>query len=380
MLSSVAYNEAGMLLYIALAIAWIQQGFANANHRLLSFALAGAMAGFACGVKYTAVPVAAVLFLLILFFPRRLFGCDLRAGTILAGCATFALAAALIFSPWLLRNWRWTGNPVFPEAMTLFGRGHFTAEQQARWERAHSPTEQQRPLAKRFSAFAREILGDQRYGYILLPAVLIVLFITRWNPAKAIAVATLLALIIFWICFTHLQSRFFILAVPLAAIILAQAPRDRTARMIQTALLVCLIITGCFLTHVLLYNELDRIPDFRRIIGHEDLSDFLARPARDRVQAKSNIVLVGDARAFLYPLPSSHMHYRTIFDMTGIDPTSKDKIINAWLGPDAARLRKECTIIVDQDEMDRLISTYVLGRPWSPEPEPRVLLVIPPNQ
>ena len=66
--------------------------------------------------------------------------------------------------------------------------------------------------------------------------------------------------------------------------------------------------------------------------------------------------------------------------MTNLDPGSSEKLIDAWLGPDAARLRKECTIIVDQDELDRLISTYVLGRPWAAEPEaPRPPVIIPPR-
>ena len=337
------------------------------------------MAGFACGVKYTAVPIAVVLFLLILFFPRRFFKSDVRAATILTGSATFAIATALAFSPWLLRNWRWTGNPVFPEAMNVFGRGHFTAEQQARWERAHSPTANQRPLTTRIAAFGREVLFDKRYGYILLPALLIALLTTRWSPGGAIAAAALLALTIFWIGFTHLQSRFFILALPFCAILLAQAPRDQTARLIQASLAVCLMIVGCFLTHLLLYTELERIPDFRRVIGHPDLSAFLTRLERDRVQAGSDIALVGDAKAFLYTLPSSHLHYRTIFDVAGLDATSNQKIIDAWLGPDAARLKKKCYIIVDQDELNRMLSTYVLGRPWSPQPEPRLPIVIPPQ-
>src|SRR5882762_2471979 len=83
MLGSVAYNECGLILYITLAIGWIARGLGNSNQRQYSFALAGAMAGLACGVKYTAVPIAAVLFVLVLFFPRRLFRSEVRAATIL---------------------------------------------------------------------------------------------------------------------------------------------------------------------------------------------------------------------------------------------------------------------------------------------------------
>ena len=66
--------------------------------------------------------------------------------------------------------------------------------------------------------------------------------------------------------------------------------------------------------------------------------------------------------------------------MGDVDPGSSLKIIDAWLGPDAARLRKEWTIIVDQDELDRMLTTYVLGRPWTPQSEQRLPVVIPPQR
>ncbi len=223
------------------------------------------------------------------------------------------------------------------------------------------------------------MLSDQRYAFLFVPFVILAFFTTRWSPAGAIAAAALLALIVFWIGFTHLQSRFFILALPLGAIVLAQAPRDQTARLVQTGLSVCMILTGCFLCHRVLYEELERIPDFRRVIGHQDLSAFLPRLVRDRIVARANIVLVGDARAFFYTLPSAKLRYRTIFDVADVDPTSDQKIIDAWLGPDAAQARKEWTIIIDRDELERMLYTYVLGRPWSPQSEPRLPVVIPPQ-
>jgi hypothetical protein len=305
----------------------------------------------------------------------------LSAGRLLGGCAAFALATALTFSPWLARNWRWAANPVFPEAMNLLGRGHFTPEQQSRWERAHSPTAAQRPAGRRLLAFGREVLGDSRYAFILVPAALIALFTSRWKATGIIAASTLGALTIFWIALTHLQSRFFIVGLPLCAILLAQVPRDSTARLIQTSLAVILIITGCILTHARLYNELERVGDYRRIIGHPDPSKFLPRLVHDRVQARANLALVGDAQAFLYTLPSSHLHYRTIFDVAELDPSSNQKMIEAWLGPDAKQLRQDCTIVVDQDELERLVYTYILGRPWQPLPEPefRLPIIVPPG-
>jgi hypothetical protein len=59
MLSSVAYNEAGMVLYIALAIAWIVHDWSS-HHAPLSFALSGLDGGLACSEIYSRAIVVAV--------------------------------------------------------------------------------------------------------------------------------------------------------------------------------------------------------------------------------------------------------------------------------------------------------------------------------
>ena len=50
--------------------------------------------------------------------------------------AVFVVCGVVVFSPWLIRNYVWARNPVFPEGMSVLGRGHFSAEQVARWEAA----------------------------------------------------------------------------------------------------------------------------------------------------------------------------------------------------------------------------------------------------
>src|SRR5205823_4382600 len=55
-LGAVAYDEGGFLLYSALAIGWALRAAAADRDCYRQFALAGAMAGFACGAKLTAVP------------------------------------------------------------------------------------------------------------------------------------------------------------------------------------------------------------------------------------------------------------------------------------------------------------------------------------
>lgn len=81
-------------------------------------AAAGAFAGFAAGVKFhglalmAAVCVAAAL--AAAFAPQK------RLHR-LRGCVVAALAAAVLACPWYIRNYIWTGNPVFPAKREVFG-------------------------------------------------------------------------------------------------------------------------------------------------------------------------------------------------------------------------------------------------------------------
>lgn len=71
--------------------------------------LAGALAGFALGVKYSVLWLALGLGVPVLWWGRR---DGLRA---LAGYGVvYGLAALAVFAPWLIRNAAWYGNPVYP--------------------------------------------------------------------------------------------------------------------------------------------------------------------------------------------------------------------------------------------------------------------------
>lgn len=77
-------------------------------------ALSGAYCGFALGIKYTAVPPACLLCLVLVAVIWNRGG-EIRR--VVASAATFAGMAFLVASPWALRDLLATGDPVFP----LFG-------------------------------------------------------------------------------------------------------------------------------------------------------------------------------------------------------------------------------------------------------------------
>jgi len=153
MLASIAYNESALLLYESLAAAWFIRALRLGSNSIRDMAIAGLMAGFAAGVKYTAAPLALIV------FPLAGAGAALirrerpSLRSTFAGASVAVLAGLLSFSPWLIRNTIWTGNPVFPLAMRQLGRAHFTPEQVERFERAHRALENQKSISARLRAF-----------------------------------------------------------------------------------------------------------------------------------------------------------------------------------------------------------------------------------
>jgi hypothetical protein len=446
---SIAYNEGGFLLFGTLATGWAMLAVASPARRLGRFPVAGLMAGFACGCKLTAVPEVllavgglAVLGILL----NRKAGADteiaeegphfnvlknIGMGTLreprstddpsrtaaatstlplalrLAGVATFFLAGVLAFAPWLARNRQWAGNPVFPEAASVLGQGHFSDTQVQRWHQAHSARPDQRAITARLYAWFADVWCSWQYGYVLLPlgvlagAATLLPQVQRHrahgprvttsapasNPAPdsdrysnvlentRIAILILLggfvALSIIWIGFTHLQGRFFILGVPLAGMMLAAGPSG--ARGTRGAVAV-IVLVAAVVGYVRLHETLTGRPhasELMTLIGYEDLS-AIAVPQRfaDAIAKGGPIALVGDARAFVYTIPMSRLHYRTVFD---VDAKPGESVIDAW----AEGAPADATRLVDPNELQRFNQTY-FGIPELPpslrgETEPFVL-------
>ncbi len=97
-----AYSDMALMFYtlaaLTLVISYREKG------RTSDAALAGVFAGMALGEKFTAAFVALALVLLIAR-PRR---------TALWPSAVFVICAAIVASPWYIRNWIFLGNPIYP--------------------------------------------------------------------------------------------------------------------------------------------------------------------------------------------------------------------------------------------------------------------------
>jgi hypothetical protein len=363
LLAPVGYNEGGLLLYGALAVGWALRGArATGRAALVRFAVAGAMAGFACGVKLTAVPMllAAVPVAVVVAFPRHV-----------VHLAAYVLVGSVVFAPWALRNLAWTGNPVFPEGMRLLGPAHFSPTQVERWERAHSPREDQRSVPVRLRAVGTEVVGNWRFGYVALPLGLVALgFGVRERRVRVLAVLLVL-FVLFWVSLTHLQGRFFVIAVPVVALLVASVEWRRATTVLAVIACVSAIVSWA-LVHLHFVEQLHARARVD-VIGMEDLS-FVHPPAVKRLPEGATLSLVGEAKAFVFHHPMSALRYRTVFD---VDPAAGPDVVSMWRGR-TDRLPGEWELI-NPDELRRFADTY-----WGiPQPPPELngrteLIVVPP--
>jgi len=113
-LSITVYVDLGLVFFttasLLLLLKWVERGL---EHRFL--ALSAVCCGLAMGIKYNGL---IAFFLLTLFVPflHSRYAEDKKAGAVQSlryGAFFFALVL-LLFAPWMIRNYIWTGNPLSP--------------------------------------------------------------------------------------------------------------------------------------------------------------------------------------------------------------------------------------------------------------------------
>jgi hypothetical protein len=163
----------------------------------------------------------------------------------------------------------------------------------------------------------------------------------------------LILLTIIWLGFTHLQSRFFVLAVPIAALLIA----EYNWRWPTVGLIVFLLIagTGPIGDHLSRYLDLDRQLHENSpigLLGRENLTGLRGPTAPP---ALARLDLVGDVSPFLYQVPMSRLRYRTVFDVDSSD--GSQSIVQDWLAGSDAPIANRL-IVIDPAELKRLSRTY----------------------
>ncbi len=359
MLAGVAYVESALMFYTALAVAWALYAIGHPQQWTVALLLSGTFAGLACGVKITAVPM------LLLALPVGLFcvlmirkPSTLSVKRLIVGCAGVIVAGSVAVSPWLMRNWAWAGNPLFPVGMHALGRDHFDDVQVKRFHDAHSPTAAQKSMGVKMQILYRDVLTHWQFGYVILPMGLVACLLGRRDRQTWLVLICGLFVLVVWIGFTHLLPRFLVMLVPISGIAIARIHWHRA-----WPLAVILLMAAGGLAWSVVIQQLQGQPP---IMGQEDTTFMLHDSpqlvaARDR---KMQIGLVGDAEAFLYPIPLKRLHYRAVFNLK----TGTNDPVKAWVGSEPIG-NPNWLLVINPSEVQRLHNTYFgvpgLPREWA---------------
>ena len=232
--------EVAQQLYGILALWAVGLSLLDEERRRRWGVVAGVMAGLALGVKYPSAVFVLVPVVLTLLATRWAMRRSFRAGLMTA--ATAFVTAILIASPWLIRNVVNTGNPVYPLLYNVFGGSNWSALQDARWRKAHSPGALGPAGCSREVAEYLSAPEDHTESALLFAFLPLLLLSTRRDLKLVLALLGYAAFcLIAWIAFTHRADRFLAPAVPALAALGGVGVAVVVSRPGRTVALVALI-------------------------------------------------------------------------------------------------------------------------------------------
>ncbi len=383
-LSALAYVENGMLLFgfvsagMLVRFAAAQQdaqrtdndssgqevGLLNGSlppHALWLF-IAGMLAGFACGCKYTAVLMIALPLLLVVpILANGSFNRRMRL------VVMFGLGVLVAFAPWLIKNGKATRNPVFPLANSVF-RAHppgWERAQSEQWRAGHAAVEKEASLAARFTQAGRRIVLDpnHRFGPLLLGLGLLGLIGRRTTKVDLALLIMLVTQFAIWLFATHLFARFaVVLLVPLGLL----AMRSFSGSGVRGSIIVIGLVAGIGfnLYHAAAMHATEWIDGVDASFikdGEIPGYDFYG-VVNNELSEDAQILLVGEAKAFYFEKP---VDYHVVFNKQPLE-----EVIESAEGPQEVvgwLVGKGYThVLVNWAEVHRLSRTY--GFPESINP------------
>jgi hypothetical protein len=369
--------------------------------------LAGFLAGAAAACKYTGMlfavaPLGALTIFLSIRSNRPAPDSAAEARPhrlprpVFSACV-FALSAALACFPWYAKNWALAGNPVYPLMYDVFNGETLTPEKAAQWRRAH-----QVPRSEDNGAYSLRRLGAAagQVAYrsdwlspILVPLLLLTPLQQRRRKTLALTAAMMLFLLAAWWLFTHRIDRFWVPALPLAAL-LAGAGAAWNSENGWRRLILGVVVAGLLANFLVAAIA---VGDARFLVALEDLRTDLGdlpngipgrvKPAHhflnQTVPPEGAVLLVGDAQPFDL---EARVYYNTCFDdnlfeqlTKGHSPDERRRefekrgithVYVSW--NEIARYRSPgnygFTDYVQPERFDELVADGLLREIWSEQP------------
>lgn len=168
-LSITVYVDLGVVFFttaaLLLLLRWAEQHF---QVHLLIFA--GICCGLAAGTKYNGLIGVVVLTLLVPILYQQSVSKEKQSnGKALLWGSIFVIATLTTSSPWLMRNYLWTGNPIYPLHNSLFQKPPATTtDRYADSPLGSADTTQQDTFSGENAFVARKILYNETWWQALL--------------------------------------------------------------------------------------------------------------------------------------------------------------------------------------------------------------------
>jgi len=363
-LSGLAYVENAMLFFgmAATACLFKTDAAGQAEHpahsraRLRWTLRAGAMAGFACACKYTAlILIAMPLSVATLILPAR------STAQAILRAVIFTAATVAAFSPWMLKNQIMTGNPLFPLANTAFDASPegWGPDCTKLWERSHSPSLADATIRGKLWSLGNRIAGDhyQRFG----PLVLLLPFVGLLRRPRDRVDAALLVILLIqtaaWCFLTHLYARFAVaLLIPLVLLCGRSVQVGLSARragLIAGALVIGTAWNFFFAVKLHRAESPEGAPASWFYDGELPGYEYF-KAVNQELPEDSKFLMIGDARAFYFKRP---VDYCVVFNrnpfVEAIRSSATDADVYGWLHG-----RGYTHLLVNWGEVNRLRDTY----------------------
>lgn len=387
-LCGIAYVEPGMLMFIGLGFATVIEAARRDSSSAKParwMAVAGLAIGLACGCKYTAIPMVAAPLLLAVIA----IGVSRRSWIM---PIVFIAGTSLSFAPWTIKNYIFTGSPIFPLARSVFPERSdvWNEDGAARWHEGHLPDPDKRSVRGRLGTLRSEIVDKHRFDFVIYAAGIAALawpaiWLVRRKSTDATATTMPYLLALFcsltslgvWLGATHLQDRFLIpILIPGALLVVAalNAPRGNLRRIATFVAAVALSAGGLRKTWRAFDDQVDPASG-RKTLGPYSIArhavgesggfepDLLSEAMRagewagteylriliDVTERGGKVLMVGDARAFYL---DHQVDYCVVFNRNPLDSAARryrPKRVLEWL-----KNRGYTHVYVDWGEMKRL--------------------------
>jgi 4-amino-4-deoxy-L-arabinose transferase-like glycosyltransferase len=340
----------------------LQRSAATAGFWFCAAALA---AGTAVATKWTAVAVVVLPALIFLVVATKSFRLP----------SVFCLLSSVFVVPWLLKNWLFMGNPVYPLLDGVFQSQHWSAEQAALFAQKHCASFGWDGCAQFVGLIWQYSFKEPFAVPLLLMTAPLILLLRNVTSSARRTGWLFVAAYAGWFLLTFRPWRFLFPTFPLAAMTGAYAlhvvARERFVRMIVRAAVTVVVAVGLAeeasvtLVDQQDYKQLPPQMDFvQYALGQVSREEFVERMGggmfepilwmNRHLPSTAKVLYVGEARVYYARNP---VIWSTAFDQHALSEMSREAATTAqWYN--LLRQHGIAYIYINSVELARLSKSY----------------------